>query len=278
MKLRFFISTKIDPMIKSLKLVKLIATIKNDTSSENTKYLCLVEELEDRDKDKYLTYSKVELDSTSSFLPMPSNEKSREGKVQRTIMYCAGPSGSGKSTIVNSFVDNYSKLYPRNLMYMFSKVEKDPSIGHHKNLFFINNFDDLETDPIDDISMFESSLVIMDDIDTMKKHTKNHLKELSRDIGECGRHHNISMCITSHEICKKEETKLIISESHIVVMYLSSGYSYDYYLQKYLGMSSKQIAKLKKIAENSRWVAIYKQFPVIILTQKLAMFLSDLDS
>jgi hypothetical protein len=267
MKLRFFICSKID---EKINVVKLIATI--NSNSGRSKYLCLVN-VDDKDNK---AKNRIELSGDDTFLPCPSNEKSSDGNIQRTIMYCAGPSGSGKSTIVSSFVDNYTKLYPKNIIYMFSKIEKDPSIKPNKNLFFFVDISNVETDPIDDISLFKNSLVIMDDIDTMKKNTKQHLKELSRDIGECGRHHNISMCITSHEICKREETKIIISESHIVVMYLSSGYSYDYYLTKYLGMTKKQILKLKEIAGNSRWVAIYKQFPVIILTQKMAMFLSDL--
>jgi hypothetical protein len=274
MKLRFLIYPNVGD--DRIKMVKLIATI-NNSKDKRVKYLCLIDVDDELNKEvEDEAHNKIELDKDEFFLPCPSNQKSAEGEIQRTIVYCSGPSGSGKSTIVSSFVENYSKLYPKNLIYMFSKIEKDPSIKKNKNLFYFTNPEDIETEPIDDISVFENSLVIMDDIDTMKKNTKNHLKELTRDIGECGRHYNISMCITSHEICKKEETKLIISESHIVVLYLSSGYSYDYYLTKYLGMSTKQILKLKQVAQDSRWVAIYKQFPVIILTQKMCIFMSDL--
>jgi len=250
--------------IKLATIEKKIGVLRN---GDKISYLCLTK---DKKGQKSITINNGE------FTPCPADTKSHTGKTQRTILYCAGPSQSGKSTIINHFIKNYTFQYPNQQTYIFSKLGGDDSIQKSKNVHYLAvDEENLIYDPYE-MTDFKNSLVIMDDVDTFRKDLKKPIKELMQDIGETGRHENVSMCVSSHEIAKNHETKSIISESHIVVMYLSSGYSYDYYLHKYIGLSQKQIISLKKFAEDSRWVAILKQYPVIILTSKRCIFLSDL--
>jgi hypothetical protein len=259
---KFIILDRTSPDLKNI--IKKIAVV-------DKKFLCLVDDTKFKNKN---VSSSITL-KNGSFMPCPSDQLDEHNKIQRTILYCAGPSGSGKSTIINQFKDTYNLLYPNNNTYIFSKIVNDTSLKKERNTFYISIDEDLIFDPLES-SDFKNSLVIMDDVDTLSKELKKPIKYLQADIGELGRHDFVSLAVSSHEICKSHETKSIISESHIVVMYMSSGYCYDYYLTKYLGVNKKQIENIKRISADSRWVAIYKQYPLILLTQTKVLLMSDL--
>jgi Ni2+-binding GTPase involved in maturation of urease and hydrogenase len=242
----------------------------------NNQYIYLSKK-EDIKDDKTIKFSSLIMDSDNHFEICPSDAKNDMGKPQRTIIYVAGPSGSGKSTLISHFINNYVDLYPRNDIYLFSKVNNDSSIKSRKKINNVMIDERIITEPLES-SDFKNSLCIMDDIDTLKdKKIKDKLVLLRDDIGETGRHDNCSLAITSHLIAKGKETAGIINEAQIVVIYLSSGCNYNYYLTQKLGLNTKQINKLKALSKNSRWTAIYRTHPQIILTEKRILFLSDLD-
>lgn len=215
-------------------------------------------------------FSHLELSGESKFAPYPDKSK------ERNVISCFGPSGSGKSYYVKLFLRAYKKEYPRNEIYMFSKLKDDKSLDDIAGIKRVKIDDDLLQDPLE-TDDFKDSCVIMDDTDALiNKHHKKAVDDLKNSILETGRHTNSTLLITSHLACKGLETRTVLNESHQITIYLSSGSSYDYLLTNYLGFTRKQILLLKSFTENSRWVTIVRGFPQIIFTEKAIMLLKDL--
>ena len=215
-------------------------------------------------------FSHLELSGESKFAPYPDKSK------ERNVISCFGPSGSGKSYYVKLFLRAYKKEYPRNEIYMFSKLKDDKSLDDIAGIKRVKIDDDLLQDPLE-TDDFKDSCVIMDDTNALiNKHHKKAVDDLKNSILETGRHTNSTLLITSHLACKGLETRTVLNESHQITIYLSSGSSYDYLLTNYLGFTRKQILLLKSFTENSRWVTIVRGFPQIIFTEKSIMLLKDL--
>ena len=68
------------------------------------------------------------------------------------------------------------------------------------------------------------------------------------------------------------ETKPFLNEANVIVGFLNGmgNRAIDYVMNQYLGLSVKQIKKLRKLNDDSRWVAIFKGSPQVICTQYLA--------
>jgi hypothetical protein len=241
----------------------------------NGKYISVCD-AEENKKTKFKTvdpFYDMELPNTHFFEPVPSEEKDEFGKIQRTISYFSAPSGSGKSRLTSTFCRNYQKLFPKNEVYLFSKIKEDKSIKI-PNVKRLAINDELVHDPLE-IQDFSNSMLILDDTDTItNKEYKNALQKLKVSILETGRHTNVSLIVTSHESCKGAETKSIISEAHYVALFLSSGQNYKYFMSQYLSFSLKEIEKLKQF--NSRWIMLIKGYPLIILSEHSLLFRSDL--
>ena len=198
---------------------------------------------------------------------IPNTDKSRE------CLYICGCSGVGKSTYCNRYAKFYNKLYPKNPIFIFSKIENDPSLKDLKNVRYVKLDEELITDPITTAEL-RNSLVIFDDIDTLKnKKIKQAILDLRDDILETGRHKNISILATSHLLNKGKETKDLLNEADTITVYPNSG-SYhfiDYCLTNYLGIDKKQMKKIMTLP--TRWVTIYKKFPRAVLYQSGAFML-----
>jgi hypothetical protein len=208
-----------------------------------------------------------EISDEGKFEPIPNT------KSERDILYIAGPSGSGKSFFTRLYLLNYHKQYPARPILMFSKLSEDKSLeGIPMKRVMID--ERLVTQPFDSADFYDSC-VIMDDIDTIKdKEIRTALMQLKDQILETGRHHNISLILTTHLACKGNETRSALNESHQIVFFMSSGANYKYLLQNYLGMDTNQIKELNRM--KSRWVSICRGFPQIIYTEKKLLFMKNL--
>jgi hypothetical protein len=237
----------------------------------NGKIVCYTDtNSNDDNMNLFKEFSHLELNGDSKFSPYPDKTK------ERNVIACFGPSGSGKSWYIKLFLKAYKKEFPRNEIYMFSKLKDDRSLDDVGGIKRVKIDDDLLDDPLE-TDDFRDSCVIMDDTDALlNKHHKRAVDDLKNSILETGRHTNSTLLITSHLACKGLETRTVLNESHQITIYLSSGSSYDYLLTNYLGFSRKQIINLKSFAENSRWVTIVRGFPQIIYTEKSIMLLKDL--
>lgn len=191
----------------------------------------------------------------------PTPDTTRE----RDISYICACSGSGKSFYTKLYIKNYIKAYPKNNIYLFSKLKNDESLDDIKKIQRVKIDEDLIKDPVE-LDDLTNSLVVFDDIDTItNKLLKDALLLLQDDILQCGRHKNVSCVITSHLATKGNETKIILSEAHNIVLFLGSGQNYDYILNKYLGYTTKEIQALKRL--KSRWVSFCRHYPQIIFTE-----------
>ena len=193
-------------------------------------------------------------------VPYP-NDKTRD------VLYVAGPSNSGKSTYASKFALEYHKLYARRNIYIFSRVTFDEAFDDAFNPIYIKLNDELLDKPITTKEL-ENSLCIFDDIDTLTDDEirKNVLK-LRDDILETGRHNNISVLVTSHQISNYKQTRTILNEATEITIYPRSGSTYHIIrvLKVYCGLNIEQINRILNLP--SRWVTIVKSYPLCVFYQ-----------
>ena len=231
------------------------------------KIISCSQETEENDEFLYKNFKKMKLQSPAKFEPTPNT------KNERTILYACGGSGSGKSYFIKMFLKNYLKEYPKNKIYMFSKLHDDETLKDIKIERILLD-DRIITDPFE-MEDFENSCVCMDDIDVLPDdEIKYRINQLKNDILEIGRHKKISLCCTSHLATKGRETKTILNEAHIIALFLHSGSNYTNLMKNYLGLDKKEITTLKNM--NSRWVAMTRTYPQVVYTENEVLFKSDL--
>lgn len=211
---------------------------------------------------------------TDMTLPSGKFQPCPDTSHERDILYMAGPSGSGKSTLVCQYLNNYLKEFPKNPIYVFSKLTEDPSLDKIKGIKRIKIDDRLISQPID-CEDLANSVVIFDDTDCIKnKGHKDALNSLKNSILETGRHTRTSCLITSHLACKGNETRSILNEAHQIYFFIGSGMPINYLLQNYMGLEKKQISELKK--DNTRWHGFIRGYPQMVLTETTLRFLKDI--
>lgn len=207
-------------------------------------------------------FSEMKLKEGESFQIIPDITK------ERFIYYIAGQSGSGKSWWCKEMIQTYKKIYPKREVYLISALQDDA--GSLDKLKYIKrikiNSEAFLNDKID-ISELKDSLVIFDDVDSLKGHPKKQVWALMNDILTMGRHQNISCLITYHVITSALDTKVILNESHGIVTFpatMGNG-TIKYLFDKYLGLDNSEIKRIKKL--KSRWVCVLKTYPKVIVSQ-----------
>lgn len=188
-------------------------------------------------------------------------------KDSREIIYIAGPSGSGKSTYTSNYAREYKKMFPKNKIFVFSRVDEDTCLDK-LNPIRININDQLINDPIEPKEL-ANSLVIFDDTDTIpNKKLKEAINNLKADLLETGRHNSIHVAITSHLVSNYKETRCVLNEAHSIVLFPGAGSSYSirYVLKNYGGLTNKDIDKILTLP--SRWICFKRTFPQCISYSK----------
>lgn len=200
-------------------------------------------------------------------------------KNDRDIIAFFGPSGAGKSWLMKVYLTEYIKEYPNRPIYMFSKKKNDISFQEIAKLRRVIIDDKLVSEPIP-YEVFKDSMIVFDDIDTLSdatrelKQIKLSVTNIKNDILELGRDMHQSALISSHLATKGHETKTLLNEAQQIVIYPSSGCNYDYLLSKYLGLTTKQINRVKEF--DTRWVIFQRSYPRTLFTEQEVMFLKDL--
>ena len=168
-------------------------------------------------------------------------------------------------------------MYPKRNVYLFSALESDETLDKLKGLKrfkLTDEFCDDEIEPED----FKDSMVIFDDTDVISdKKIRNKVNSIMNQILQVGRHFNISAIITTHTACNGSATKIILNEAHSVTIFPNGlgGKSMKYLLDSYFGLDKNQIKKIKSL--KSRWVTIYRTFPMAILSQNEAYIVNAND-
>ena len=186
---------------------------------------------------------------------------------KREICYICGPAGSGKSTICGRYIAQYKEMFPKNKVFVFSRLLEDEPLDRYKPIRIILDETMLD-DPID-LEDLENSLVVFDDIDTiMNKKINDAVYKLTLDIMESGRKMKIYCLITSHLITKYRKSRCVLNEMNFLTVFPRGGSAYQIkdVCKRYIGMSKKDVDKL--LATPSRWVTIHKNYPQYVLHRK----------
>lgn len=206
---------------------------------------------------KKISIDKIKLDGKLS--PVP-----QDGIIEK--IYVSAPSGAGKSTWCSNYIKKYKKEFPENEVYVFSTVEEDEALDKHDPVRIdLNQLAQTPINPYD----YEYSLCIFDDVDSITDTgVRNAVIALRGWLLEQGRHIKARMLCTSHILMNYKSTRRLLNEATAVVVFPKAGSTYQIkkFLEKYVGMDTKDISKFLKL--NSRWVAVYKTYPTFIMHEK----------
>jgi hypothetical protein len=195
---------------------------------------------------------------------------------ERDIRYITGASGSGKSFFTKKYLEQYHKMFPKRMVYLFSSLTDDKTLDAVKYIKRIKLTPELIEDDIT-AKDFADALVIFDDTDCLtNKAMKMKVNGIMTSILETGRHFNTSIIYTSHLATAGNDTKRILNECNSITIFPASlgGRSLKYLLEGYLGLDKAQIKRIKKM--ESRSVTIQKSFPMVVIGEK-EMYVSKVD-
>jgi len=254
---------------------KIIAVIKDESESKKNKkhnpaqdlYVC------DNKQGRELRHPETEIALSDGFRFQLAINKETE----RQIGYICGASGSGKSYFAKQFILEYHKAYSSRPIYIISALTEDTTLDSLKCIQRIKLSPEFLADELKS-GDFADSLVILDDTDTISnKKMRNKVNQIRDDILSTGRHFNVSCLVTTHTPCSGFETKLILNESHFITIFPQGlgGRAKAYLLETYLGLDKLQIKKLKDI--DSRSITFIKGYPQVVLAERNAYILTDID-
>ncbi len=192
-------------------------------------------------------------------------------KIER--LYVAGPSDSGKSTYAAMYISNFLCLNPDKKFYIFSRVEKDDVLDELDPIRIVIN-DELLNNPISPEEL-KNSIVLFDDIDTIQsKKIADIVRRLRDDLLETGRHEKAYVVAVSHQLLNYKHTRQLLNESTSVTFFPCSGSDYHIkrFLKTYCGLDEANIKKILKLP--SRWVTLYKTYPMYVLYEKGCFLIS----
>ncbi len=200
----------------------------------------------------------------------------------RSIFLC-GPSGSGKTFLSKEIIKHDERNRP---IVLFSKVDKDDSLKELEKLRLTSNpFDDekgksrlikirLQTD--EDLMNLPSNeelkncICLFDDIDSFPHDISVFLNQYRDSILECGRHHNISVISTSHQLYNWSKTRVVLNESELVCMFPHSNKrNAMLFLRDRMGLTRDEVGNImREIMDNSRSIVCKMSAPNIIMHEK----------
>lgn len=184
---------------------------------------------------------------------------------ERSVSFISGKSGAGKSTFSRFYIEEYHKMYKKRPVYVFSYFQEDPSLDSLKYLKRIPLNDEFIKTTFD-LEDFKESLILFDDIDTIKsKALKNKLFHILNSLLQLGRHIKCEVLYLSHITTNGCDTRIILAESTSITIFpaVMHGRSLRYLLEIYYGMSKLQIKRIKSL--KSRAVTIVNTYPNICL-------------
>lgn len=196
---------------------------------------------------------------------------------ERQILYITGASGSGKSRYAANYIKLYKKIHPNNPIYVFSALKDDKSLDTIKPKRIKISKETLIDDPIV-MEDLKNSLVIFDDIDCISdKVLKNAVYNILNEILETGRHYFCSCILTNHLPSNGNHTRRILNECHTVTYFPHSGNSgkIKKFLMDQIGIEKEDFIRNKK--SKSRWATIFKNYPMVNMTEHEIRLLDDKD-
>ena len=191
-------------------------------------------------------------------------------------IYVSAPSGAGKSTWCGNWLNEYKKMFKDDEMYVFSTIGSDKVLDIHEPIR-IKLDESLLTDPINPEEIMNSCCVF-DDVETITNpKIRENICGLRDWLLEQGRHFDIRMLMTSHLLMNYKSTRRTLNESTAVCFFPKCGSTYHIkrFLKTYAGLEKQQIKRILNLP--SRWVCLYKTYPMYILYEKGVYLLSNED-
>lgn len=203
---------------------------------------------------------KIEDNKNDFIMPTPRKISER--------LYISAPSGSGKSTFIGLYLNELRKKYKDRPIYLFSRIEEDEPLDKYDPIRIPLEREYFDEEPLSP-EEFRGSIIIFDDIDTLKdKPLLKYIQSFRDDLLECGRHFDITTISTTHQITNYLSTRTLLNEAQAVVLFpkCSGQYQLKGFLERYMGFDKEQIEKVRKLP--SRWIFMYKEFPMYIVYEK----------
>lgn len=197
--------------------------------------------------------------TSGTLIPLPDIRK-------RETLYIGGCSGAGKSTYASNYIKEFKKLFPDRRVYVFSSVKSDfliDNIGVSRVVLDEKILDPTTKIKVEDLA---NSLVLFDDIDVIPdEKIKKEVYALQGALLETGRHNDVYVVSTAHQIMNYKQTRTLLNEATAITFFPQSGSTYHIkrLLTLYCGLSKKEIDRIFSLA--SRWVTIYKQYPQYVI-------------
>lgn len=227
-------------------------------------------------------FKKITLDSDGKLIPLPNCQN-------HDTIYVAAPTEAGKTTYVANYIKMYMELFPGKPIIVISSLSEDKPLDDLGVKRIDVNDSDLIDNPLK-VEDLQGSLVVFDDYDSIEdKNIRKSMIELLDKLIKRGRIKSsdelsvedrrmgdIDVVITSHSILNYKATREILNESTAVTFFPSSGSSYqiEQYLTRYCGLSKKQAQEIMAI--DSRWITIYKRYPMYLLHEKGCFIMNNL--
>lgn len=190
--------------------------------------------------------------------PMPWPNQSL---TDRLCALMVGPSNAGKSTLAAKLMEIWAAL-PKNdgkPMYVFSRLANDPALRYivpEPTYCDIDNKAEMLGMTIED---FANSFVLFDDVESVDdKEVRDHLRELRDKCLEAGRKLHIEMAVCGHLGLDYQKTRKPLNESTLICLFPRSGAgtSVTGICKRYLGMSDKEIERIKHFSGERGWAVI----------------------
>ena len=238
----------------SLKQGSEIAKIIKDKKIEHTVFVADLNEEDDEDDPiKHLI-----CDSKESIQVMPPSG--------HFAMGVYGSSGVGKSYFISQFVKQFKKKFPQKPIFIFSPIRDDPAFVK-LNAIYIKIDDSILKEELQ-TSEFENGLCIFDDIESVSKQYFKAIQLFRDQCLEVGRHSGINIISVSHVIQGGNQTKKIINESDLSVVFPRSNFSaIEKLVKNSYGFGHQDVKYLRNLAKTTRWVCIKRSYPSAIMSE-----------
>lgn len=196
----------------------------------------------------------------------------KKDKNQRLVAYFAGASGAGKSTGAAGLAISYKEAFPKNPIYLFSRIEDD-KVYKGLGIIQIPITDVLleqEIDLVNSDAVKNGAMIIFDDIDTIiNPELKKAVYKVLLDALEIGRHMKLYITVMSHLINGNDHqlTRSILNESGTITVFPHGNiHAVEYLLNKYFGIPNKRIKQI--ITTDSRYITFGRTYPYYMIKEK----------
>jgi len=178
-----------------------------------------------------------------------------------------GASGCGKSTFVAKFMAEFKRKHKDRPIYVFSSITDDPAFKKAKPVY-IKIDESILSDPFM-VHEFSKALVVFDDLESLRNDLFSAVNKFRDCCLEVGRHHSINTISINHVIQGGAITKRLQNEANITILYPRTNVSAINKLCKsQYGMSNNDIKELIEMGKTSRWVAVFRDYPSFIVSEK----------